>query len=114
MACAQGNFTITQRHPQPSQMRISSSIAFALSCALLPLPSTAQSRITTPLQEFGHNIGDDYFLTNYAQLVRYWTKLDRESTRMKVVRIGTSVEGRPMLMSIITSPENHATLGRYQ
>ncbi|HYN80377.1 MAG TPA: M14 family metallopeptidase [Gemmatimonadaceae bacterium] len=95
-------------------MRISSSIALALSCALLPLPLSAQSRITTPLQEFGHNIGDDYFLANYAQLVKYWTKLDRESNRLKVVRIGTSVEGRPMLMSIITSPQNHAMLGRYQ
>jgi hypothetical protein len=95
-------------------MRISSTIALAFSCALLPLSLPAQSRITSPLREFGHNIGDDYFLANYAQLVKYWDKLDRESNRLKVVRIGKTAEGRPMLMAIITSPENHAKIARYQ
>jgi len=95
-------------------MRISSTIVLAVSCAVLPVSLPAQSRITTPLQEFGHNIGDDYFLANYAQLAKYWAKLDRESNRMRVVRIGTTAEGRPMLMALITSPENHAKLARYQ
>ena len=31
-----------------------------------------------------------------------------------MVRIGTTAEGRPMLMAIITSPENHRKLARYQ
>ncbi|MEO5579091.1 MAG: M14 metallopeptidase family protein, partial [Gemmatimonadaceae bacterium] len=74
----------------------------------------AQSRITSPKQQFGRDIGDDYFLVNYAQLTDYWKKLDRESERMKVVEIGTSAEGRPMLMSIITSPDNFKRLARYQ
>ena len=89
-------------------------MALAAFCVLLPVAMSAQSRITSPLKEFGHNIGDDYFLANYAQLVKYWGKLGRESNRIKVVRIGTSAEARPMLMAIITSPENHAKLGRYQ
>ncbi|HXV15153.1 MAG TPA: M14 metallopeptidase family protein, partial [Gemmatimonadaceae bacterium] len=76
--------------------------------------ASAQSRITSPLQEFGHNIGEDYFLANYQQLLKYWDKLDRESDRMKVVRIGTSAEGRPMMMAIITAPENFKNLARYQ
>ena len=44
----------------------------------------------------------------------YWRKLDRESDRMKLVRIGTTAEGRPMWMAIVTSPENHRRLARYQ
>jgi hypothetical protein len=40
---------------------------------------SAQSRITSPLKEFGHDIGDDYFLANYQQLLKYWDKLDRVS-----------------------------------
>ncbi|HMA20010.1 MAG TPA: M14 family metallopeptidase, partial [Gemmatimonadaceae bacterium] len=76
--------------------------------------ASAQSRITSPLQEFGHNIGEDYFLADYQQLLKYWDKLDRESDRMKVVRIGTSAEGRPMMMAIITAPENFRNLARYQ
>src|SRR6185295_8341682 len=85
-----------------------------LCCAALSGSLKAQNRITSPFQQFGHNIGDDYFLANYDQLTKYWQKLDRESDRMKVVRIGTSSEGRPMWMAIITSPQNQANLARYQ
>ncbi len=74
----------------------------------------APSRITFPLAEFGHNIGDDYFLVNYSRMIDYWQKLDRQSDRMKMVRIGTTAEGRPMWMAIITSPENHRKLPLYQ
>ena len=28
-----------------------------------------------PMAEWGHNIGDDYFLVNYQQLMAYWQKL---------------------------------------
>ena len=81
---------------------------------LLPGAATAQRKITSPLQQFGHNIGDDYFLANYVQLTTYWQKLDRESDRMKVQRIGTTAEGRPMWMAIVTAPGNFRRLGRYQ
>src|SRR5437868_390619 len=74
----------------------------------------ARTSITSPLAQFGHNIGDDYFLASYSQMIDYWRKLDRESDRMKLARIGTTAEGRPMLMAIVTSPENHRKLGRYQ
>ena len=73
-----------------------------------------QSTITSPIAQFGHNIGDDYFLANYSQMMDYWRKLDRESDRMRLVRIGTTAEGRPMWMAIITSPENHKKLAHYQ
>ena len=88
----------------------------ALLFCLLSVPATvwSQARITSPGTQFGHNIGDDYFLANYTQMIEYWQKLDRESERMRMVRIGTTAEGRPMWMAIITSPENHRRLARYQ
>jgi hypothetical protein len=89
------------------------ALFLAGSVTLSPVIS-AQAKITSPLQQFGHNIGDDYFLANYKQLTEYWTKLDHESDRMRVVRIGTTAEGRPMYMAIITAPENFKKLGRYQ
>jgi hypothetical protein len=70
--------------------------------------------LTSPKQQFGFDIGDDYQLATYTQLVEYWHKLDRESDRMKVVEIGKTAEGRPQLMAIITSPENHKKLDRYK
>ena len=76
-------------------------------------PVTAKS-ITSPKQHFGFNIGDDYCLANYQQLMGYWAKLERESDRLKVVKIGRTEEGRPQLMGIVTSPANHRELARYQ
>jgi hypothetical protein len=76
--------------------------------------SAAAQGITSPKQQFGFNIGDDYQLASYDQFVEYWHKLDRESDRMKVVEIGKTAEGRPHLMAIITSPENFKKLDRYK
>ena len=70
--------------------------------------------ITSPEEEFGHPIGEDYFLATYQQLIPYWQKLSRESERMVLDTIGNSEEGRPQLMAIITDPSNHANLDRYR
>ncbi|MEO8909591.1 MAG: M14 metallopeptidase family protein [Gemmatimonadaceae bacterium] len=77
-------------------------------------PIAAQNGITSPRSQFGHAIGDDYFLVNYTQMIEYWKKLDRESDRMTMVRIGTTAEGRPIWMAIITSPANQRKVARYQ
>ncbi|MFO7865685.1 MAG: M14 family metallopeptidase [Candidatus Aminicenantes bacterium] len=70
--------------------------------------------VTTPKQQFGHDIGDDYWLATYSQLVEYWEKLARESGRMVLENIGTTEEGRTMVMAVITSPENHEKLDGYK
>ena len=75
----------------------------------------AQNRgplLTSPKIQFGHEIGDDYFLVNYTQYVDYLLKLDRESDRMTVVDIGKTAEGRTEYTAIITSPENHKKLAQ--
>jgi hypothetical protein len=65
--------------------------------------------------KFGeYTVGDDYFLANYTQLIQYWEKLAKESDRIKLVDIGKTQEGRVMKLAIITSPENHKNLARYQ
>ncbi len=89
--------------------------AVVLVLSLLTVASLrAQTHITTPKEEFGANFGDDYFLANYKQIAAYWHKLDRESDRMIVTDIGKTAEGRPQLMAIVTSPENHKKLARYK
>ena len=88
-----------------------------LSASLLLLAiaaAAAAQTITTPKQQFGFNIGDDYQLATYTQFIDYWQKLDKESDRMKVVEIGKTAEGRPQLMAIITSPENSQETGALQ
>ena len=71
-------------------------------------------RVTSPAQEFGARIGDDYFLATYRQLEQYWKKLDAESDRVRLVSIGQTEEGRTQWMSIVSSPENLARLDEYQ
>ena len=97
------------------------SIPGLLICLILiglffPADSFAQAekKITSPKEQFGFNIGDDYQLITYSQLADYWKKLDRESPRMVLEEIGKTAEGRPQYMAIITSPENHQQLARYQ
>ena len=90
------------------------SLSIVLCLISMSSAASAQGRITTPLMEFGHNIGDDYFLANYQQLLKYWQKLDSESNRMRLERIGTTAEGRPMVMAVITAPENFRKINRYQ
>ncbi|MGQ0640916.1 MAG: M14 family metallopeptidase [Gemmatimonadaceae bacterium] len=88
------------------------SIAVAL-VAFAPA-LVAQGRITSPKDHFGFNMGDDYRLANYTEFVQYWKKIDAESDRMVVEEIGKTAEGRPQLMAIVTSPENHRNLAKYK
>src|SRR5262249_37830552 len=72
------------------------------------------AEVTTPKKFFGFNLGDDYCLANYKQIAGYWKQLEKESERVKVVKIGVTEEGRDQLMTIVTSPANHKKLAHYQ
>src|SRR5437899_2457778 len=90
------------------------AVVFAVAAALPGAARAQAPRITPPKEHFGFNIGDDYCLANYRQLASYWSILEKESDRLKVVRIGTTEEGRPHLMGVVTSAANHAKLPRLQ
>ena len=70
--------------------------------------------ITTPKEQLGFNIGDDYMVANYTQLEAYWKKLAAESPRMKLESIGKTEEGRDQYMAVISSPENIRNLAKYK
>jgi hypothetical protein len=72
----------------------------------------AGPKVTSPKEQFGHDIGDDYYLVNYTQYVEYLKKMDQQSDRMTVMEIGKTEEGRPEYTAIITSPENHKRLAQ--
>ena len=63
--------------------------AFVAGALVVQAPlALAQAHITSPKEQFGFNIGDDYRLVNYTQYVEYLKKLDAQSERMTVVEIG--------------------------
>ncbi|MFH1573789.1 MAG: M14 family metallopeptidase, partial [Acidobacteriota bacterium] len=92
------------------------TLVLSLSVVMLlgALPARAQRKITSPQEQFGHDVGADYVLINYTRLVEYWKKLAQESDRMRLVEFGKTAEGRTMYMAILTSPENHKKLDRYR
>jgi hypothetical protein len=93
------------------QCAVTVSVAVTL---LVAVPRAQQKaaapKVTGPMEQFGHNIGDDYYLVNYTQYVDYLKKMDAQSERMMVVDIGKTEEGRTEYTAIITSPENHRKL----
>jgi hypothetical protein len=98
-----------------SRLRLRLLFVFVLLVPIIAAAALyAQGKITTTKEMFGVSAGDDYVLLNYSQLQQYWNKLAQESPRMKLVDIGKTAEGRPMMMAIITSPENHKKLERYR
>jgi hypothetical protein len=100
-----------------SMLNAQRALAVAL-LLLLPVPqASTQSTaapVTTPRQQFGASIGDDYFLATYTQLEEYWKTLDRESDRLQLVDIGRTEEGRVQWMAIVSAPENLKQLERYK
>ena len=85
-----------------------------VAAALVASPAPAQRRVTTPRQALGFDVGADYHLATYTQLEAYWRTLARESPRLVLREIGKTAEGRSQLMAIITAPENHKRLARYE
>ncbi len=77
---------------------------------ILPFTLTAQ----TPPEEFlGHQPGADRKLADYTQIQEYFQKLESESGKIKVLTIGESTLGKPMIMAVITSEGNMANLDKY-
>jgi len=94
---------------------IRSSLAgLGLCCAASGLLAADAPKITPAKDLIGFSIGDDYHMANYTQISTLWKKWATESNRVKMVSYGTTEEGRPMYMMIISSPENLAKLEHYR
>ncbi len=90
------------------------ALTLALQGFVGPATSAAQAPLPSPEAHFGHPVGADYILLTYSQLLDYWQVLARGSDRMVLDTIGPTSDGRPQVMAILTSPENHRNLERYR
>ena len=71
----------------------------------------------TPESWFGHKIGADRELLDWAKVVGYFEALSRDSDtkdRVHVMEFGRSAEGRPMIAAVISAPETLRNLDRYR
>ena len=75
-----------------------------------PRPAAAQE-IPTPVSVLGHTPGDDFYLADYEDTIKYFHALAAAAPdRMKMITVGKSTEGRDIEVAIISSPANIANL----
>ncbi|MEJ2678478.1 MAG: hypothetical protein P8174_05290 [Gemmatimonadota bacterium] len=75
---------------------------------------SAQGAVPRPQDVFGFEAGADYKLASDSQIVEYFHRLDAASDRVKVVEIGRSVLGRPLLLAFISSADNIRRLDHWR
>ena len=82
----------------------------AVLAALAAAPLLAQ--VPSPREFLGHDVGADYQLCNYTDMVRYFRAIAERSDRMRIVDIGPTSYGQRMQMMVISAPANLARLER--
>src|ERR1700678_846087 len=73
-------------------------------------PFVAPAQVPTPASVLGHTPGDDFYLADYADTIRYFHALAAASDRIKMFTVGKSTEGKDIEVAVISSPENLAKL----
>ena len=91
-----------------------SAVMFAFALMLASgAASAAGAQVPTPASVLGHTPGDDYYLADYEDSLRYFHALAKASDRIKMVSIGKSTQGRTFEYAIISNPENLAKFDQY-
>src|SRR5688500_9077220 len=70
--------------------------------------------LPAPEKFFGFQMGADRKLANWDKLLEYYRLLAKGSTKMKLVELGKTSEGRPYVALFISSPANLARLDHYK
>jgi len=68
--------------------------------------------LTSPEKYFGFQLGTDRKIVRWDKIVDYFNLLDEQSDRIKVIDLGPSTEGNPVLLVIVTSIDNMKDLER--
>src|ERR1700687_27015 len=84
----------------------------ALISVRLLLPATAA--VPPPEGHFGHKIGVDNELLDWDKVVSYFQALEKSSDRIKFLELGKTVEGRPQIAAVISSPAHIKNLEHYR
>ena len=62
--------------------------------------------LPSPESALGFPLGQDRTLADWDQIVTYLQRLDAASPRMRLETVGTTTEGRPFLVAVISSERN--------
>jgi hypothetical protein len=84
------------------------------SLVLLLFAVSSTAAVPTPESHFGHKIGIDNELLDWANVVSYFEALAKSSNRLKLLALGKTVEGRSQIAAVISSPANIKNLEHYR
>jgi len=96
---------------------------FTLACATIlastvagiaPAQSAASTRLRTPTEFLGFEVGADRTLADYHQIVSYFEYLAKGSPRMELEKMGETTNGNDFILAMISTPENLRERKRYQ
>ena len=83
-------------------------------CLCLFATGHLRAQAPTPASVLGHTPGDDFYLANYEDAVKYFHALAAASDRMKMFTVGKTSQGRDIEVGVISSPQNLARLDEYK
>ncbi len=86
---------------------------FSMMCLVLA-PAFVRAEVPTPISVLGHNPGDDFYLADYEDTVRYFHALAAASDRIKLFTVGKTTRGKDIEVAVISSPQNLAKLDEYK
>jgi hypothetical protein len=72
------------------------------------------AEVPAPADVIGFAPGTDFRLAHYDAIARYFQALDGASARVLLETIGESTLGKPLLLAVISSPENLLRRDRYR
>src|SRR5437773_8453283 len=70
--------------------------------------------VPSPKDVLGHHIGEPKKLTYYADILKYYRTLAAATPRVKVMSIGSSNEGRDLVVVFVGSDESITNLDSYR
>ncbi len=73
-----------------------------------------KAQVPSPSAFLGHTPGDDFYLANYEEAVKYFHAMAAGSDRMKMFTVGKTTEGRDIEVGVISSPQNLARLDEFK
>ena len=82
--------------------------------AQLATPLALFAQVPRPADVFGFEPGADYKIADYTQIQDYLRRLDAASERVRMIEIGKSAQGRPLLLLFISSEQNLRQLDRWR
>lgn len=81
---------------------------------LLWASGVGAGEVPSPESRIGFRPGDDGRLVRWEQVVNYFQAVDEASPRVALQTLGTSTEGRPLVMATISGEETMGDLDRFR